>query len=62
VNAPGRAVRGDVNGDGVADLVTLAHGNAYVYLGPSSGVPTAVPPAFAGTGGPPPRRLGNVTM
>lgn len=49
VTAPGRPVRGDVNGDGLADVVTLAHGNAYVYLGSASGVLTAVPPAFAGT-------------
>ncbi|HEU5057340.1 MAG TPA: VCBS repeat-containing protein [Kofleriaceae bacterium] len=47
--APGRSVRGDVNGDGLADLVTLARGNAWVYLGSASGVLTAVPPAFAGT-------------
>jgi hypothetical protein len=49
VAAPGRSVRGDVNGDGLADLVTLARGSAYVYLGSASGVLTAVPPAFAGT-------------
>jgi hypothetical protein len=49
VSAPGRSIRGDVNGDGLADLVTLGHGNAYVYLGSASGVLTAVPPAFAGT-------------
>ena len=47
--APGRSVRGDVNGDGLADLVTLARGNAWVYLGSASGGLTAVPPAFAGT-------------
>ena len=47
--APGRSVRGDVNGDGLADVVTLARGNAWVYLGSASGVLTAVPPAFAGT-------------
>jgi hypothetical protein len=47
--APGRSVRGDLNGDGLADVVTLARGNAWVYLGSASGVLTAVPPAFAGT-------------
>ena len=49
VAAPGRSVRGDVNGDGLADLVTLARGSAWVYLGSATGVLTAVPPAFAGT-------------
>jgi hypothetical protein len=42
---------GDVNGDGHADLVTLANGTANVYLGTASGTFAAGPRSFGGTMG-----------
>jgi hypothetical protein len=47
--APGRAVRSDVNGDGMSDVVTLVDGTAYTYLGSASGGLIPAPPVFAGT-------------
>jgi hypothetical protein len=45
-NAPGRAVRSDVNGDGMADLVTLVDGTAYTYLGSPDATLIPAPPAL----------------
>lgn len=49
VRAPGRAVRSDVNGDGLADLVTLFRQSAYTFLGSGAGALTPLPPVFQHT-------------
>lgn len=49
VRAPGRAVRSDVNGDGLADVVTLFRASAYTFLGARSGELTSIPPVFQHT-------------
>ena len=46
VAAPGRAVRSDVNGDGLADLVTLSRQSAYTALGSGARTLTPLPPVF----------------
>ena len=48
-DAPARAVRGDVNGDGMADLVTLVDGSAIPFLGRADGTLLPAPASFRGT-------------
>lgn len=47
--APLRQTRGDVNNDGIADLVTLVDGTAYTYLGSPEATLVPAHPALVGS-------------
>lgn len=48
-SSPSKATRGDINGDQIADVVTLVDGTVYPFLGAPDGVLLPAPPSFGGT-------------